>query len=187
MKAIEVLAFDPGSAHVGWARIRVSRVHAEWIEGGSLRIGTLEEDPIRKAQGKRARRIVTDEDLDELLCKAGTLCAEIGLHADLFVVERSSTVARVAGASSIASANWIGGEIAGFLRGIAHDTSAVVITVDPFDWRRSLGLGRSPKDAAVARVLALHFGGPLPANCHARDAAGAGLVAARRRLIVEDA
>jgi len=188
---IRSLGIDPGSKVIAWALLDVTRSAATWLDGGSFEIGRIVDDPIRRAAGKRAEREITDHDLallDVDLRHALRSVDFTGPRLQCYVERPRKIIATRPGAvSGVGISLWLGGEVRRTVQQFQRDArldAPPVETVDPFEWRQALGLGRGPKDAEVAAALKQRISGmPERNNNHVRDAAGVALVGARRTMM----
>jgi Holliday junction resolvasome RuvABC endonuclease subunit len=146
-RPIRVFAFDPGSAHIGYAMVDVfpSITKSIWIEHGKL-------EP----------KDINRESILDLIA---------GERVDAFAIEKPVPRAANALAQLIGTA-WIGGLIEGILR----SKTDRIQTMTSYDWKRTLCGNHVANDAIVANALGHFSDVPKRTNPHSRDAAAIAIV-----------
>jgi hypothetical protein len=168
-----VAGIDPGQRFVAVAALDASGcVAARTFDVGRVipldkpRVVTRKDGTTREIT---VRREVTDDDVERLL---GDVAEYLAAHgATRIAVERATHFhagkgAEGAQAAGLARAQWIGGEIAGMLRGQGY----AVTTCSSATWRSPLKRGGVPWQQGLAARLP-----SLPTGEHIADAAGVAL------------
>ena len=90
-------------------------------------------------------------------------------HAPELVAVESVVVQRIQAAKQLVAVS----DMAGAIRGIASALGIPTVAIPAAEWRTRLGLGRTPSDAAVKRVVRMCVARlPLVTSSHERDAMG---------------